>query len=71
MKGKPGSMYNRQQGTQEPSVGKSRPAGSYSRSSQRAGASTSTTFSDSTTADKDSRDKKHNTGRYSRQRLFP
>ena len=66
-----GRNANRQQGTQEPSKGKSRPAGSYSRSSQRAAPSGSTTFSDSTRADKDARDKKHGTGKYSRQKLFP
>lgn len=66
-----GKNANKQQGTQEPSIGKSRPAGSYSRSAARAAPTGSTTFKDDTKSDKDARDKKHGTGKYSKQRLFP
>lgn len=66
----PGRTQNAQQGTQSPRL-TGRPAGSYSRSSQRAAPTGSTTFTDSTAAEKDARDKKHKTGKYASQRLFP
>ena len=68
---KQGRVANRQQGTQEPSIGKSRPAAAYGRSSQRAAPTGNTPFSDQTRAEKEARDKKHGHGRYSRQVLFP
>lgn len=72
----PESLYgrnaNRQQGTQRPTTGKSAPASSYGRSSQRAAPTGNTSFNASEDrADKAARDKKHGHGKWSRQRLFP
>lgn len=67
-----GSVQNAQQGTQEPSIGKSRSAAAYSRSASRAAPTGNTTFSpNAQTADTRARDKRHKTGKHSRQRLFP
>lgn len=66
-----GSKANRQQGTQGPTKGKSKPAAAYGRTSQRAAPEGNTTFTNTTRATTDAQDKKYSMGKYSKQRLFP
>lgn len=67
-----GSVANRQQGTQEAPLAKRRPAAAYGRDSSRAAPTGNTPMNESEDrADKDARDRKHGTGKYSKQKLFP
>ena len=67
-----GSRANGQQGTQEPSLAKRKPASAFGRTSQRSAPRGNTTFNPiEDRKDKDRRDKKYSHGKYSKQVLFP
>lgn len=66
-----GRTHNRQQGTQEPSVGKSNPSSSYPRSGSRASPSGPTPgFKNEYRQVRDAQGRKHKIGRYSTEKLF-